>query len=267
MFDFLQFEFMRSALIAGMLVSLICPLLGVFLIVRRYTLISDTLAHSSLTGVILGLISGINPLISTLLYSISSAFVIEKLRLSKRVSGDMVLALFLALNMGLVSLALSLNSRTMMNIGSYLFGSISLVRTQDLYILFGVFFVVLTVFFILKRPLMMTTYDEEAAQVSGVNTKRINMIFMLTVGMVVAVSFPITGILLLSSLLILPVIAASQIAKSFSGTLIIAEILSFVSVISGIITSYYLGVGASGVIALLLVFFFFVMFGIGSFKK
>ena len=81
MFDFLQFEFMRSALIAGTLVSLICPLLGVFLIVRRYTLISDTLAHSSLTGVILGLISGINPLISTLLYSISSAFVIEKLRL------------------------------------------------------------------------------------------------------------------------------------------------------------------------------------------
>ena len=89
---------------------------------------------------------------------------------------------------------------------------------------------------------MMTTYDEEAAQVSGVNTKRINMIFMLTVGMVVAVSFPITGILLLSSLLILPVIAASQIARSFSGTLILAEVLSFLSVISGIITSYYLGV-------------------------
>lgn len=92
---------------------------------------------------------------------------------------------------------------------------------------------------------MMTTYDEEAAQVSGVNTKRINMIFMLTVGMVVAVSFPITGILLLSSLLVVPVIAASQVARSFKQTVIIAEILSFVSVITGIITSYYLSVSAS----------------------
>jgi zinc transport system permease protein len=103
------------------LIALICPILGIFLIVRRYTLISDTLAHSSLTGVIIGLVSGYSPVLTTLIYSMISSFVIERFRLTKRLSGDMVLALFLSLNMAFVAIALSLNSRVMLNIGSYLF--------------------------------------------------------------------------------------------------------------------------------------------------
>jgi zinc transport system permease protein len=103
---------------------------------------------------------------------------------------------------------------------------------------------------------MMTTYDEEAAKASGLKTERVQMMFMLLVGMTIAVSFPIVGILLLSSLLVLPVIAASQIARSFTQTLVIAELLSVFSVVTGIITSYYTDISASGIITLILVAFF-----------
>ena len=179
----------------------------------------------------------------------------------------MVLALFLALNMAFVAIALSLNSRVMLNIGSYLFGSISLVKLEDIFLLGGVFLLVMGAFFFQRKNLMMTTYDEESARVSGIPTQKINMGFMLIVGMTIAVSFPIVGILLLSSLLILPVIAASQVARSFKQTLIIAEILSFFSVISGIILSYYFDISASGIIALELVGMFVLMHFIGKIKK
>jgi zinc transport system permease protein len=123
------------------------------------------------------------------------------------------------------------------------------------------------VFFTQRKKLMMTTYDEEAAKASGLPTARIQMMFMLLVGMAIAVSFPIVGILLLSSLLVLPVIAASQIARSFTETLIIAELLSVFSVVTGIITSYYTDISASGILTLILVGFFFVFFMLGSLKR
>lgn len=265
--SFLEYDFMQYALIAGVIISLVCPLLWVFLIVRRYTLISDTLSHTSLTGVILWLISGYNPLLTTLGYSLVSSFIIEKFRLTKKLSGDMVLALFLAINMAFIAIALSINSRVMLNIGSYLFWSISLVRQEDIWVLFWVFIVVVGTFLFLRKQLMITTYDEEASKVSGIKTEKVNMIFMLLVGMTIAVSFPIVGVLLLSSLLILPVIAASQIARSFKGTLIIAEILSVFSVVVGIISSYYTDISASGIITFILVWSFFMLFIIGSFRK
>lgn len=265
--SFVEYEFMQHALFAWVLISLICPLLGIFLIVRRYTLISDTLAHSSLTGVIIGLMSGWSPVLTTLIYSMFSAFVIEKLRLTKKLTGDMVLALFLSLNMAFIAIALSLNSRAMLNIWAYLFWSVSLVTEQDLYILIWVFCIVVGVFFTQKKKLMLVTYDEEAARAGGFATQRIQMMFMLLVGMTIAVSFPIVWVLLLSSLLVLPVIAASQIARSFKSTLIIAEIISLVSVVVGIITSYYTDISASGIITLVLVWFFIVFFIGGILRK
>ncbi len=265
--SFLEYSFMQHALISWVLISLLCPILGIFLIIRRYTLISDTLAHSSLSGIILGLVSGINPLISTLMYTTASAFIIEKFRLSKKLSWDMVLAIFLTLNMSFVAIALSLNSRVMLNISSYLFWSISLVTEKDTSILACVFIIVLWLFLIFRKELMITTYDEDAARASGVSTKKIHIVFMLIVGMTIAVAFPIVWVLLLSSLLILPVLAASQIAKSFTQTLVFAEIFSCICVISGIIFSYYSDISASGTIGILLVLCFFMCFFIGQMKK
>ncbi|MDD2871864.1 MAG: metal ABC transporter permease [Candidatus Gracilibacteria bacterium] len=266
MLEILQYEFMQNAFIVGIIIAVLGPLIGVFLIIRRYTMISDTLSHSSLTGIIIGLSTGYSPIITTLIYSIFSAMIIEKLRLTKKLAGDMVLALLLAFNLSIVATVISLNNRFMLNISSYLFGSISLVSRNDVYVIMIVAFIILTTLFFIKDSLMKVTYDEDNAQASGINSKFINYIFIILVAMLITLSMPITGILLLSVLIILPVIVATQISWSFRSTLIISEIVSIFSVITGIIISYYFDISASGIISFILLGLFALFFIVSRFR-
>lgn len=258
MFDFLQYEFMQNAYISGIVIAILWPLVWVFLIIRRYTMISDTLSHASLTWVMISLLSGISPLLGTLLYSIFSALIIEKLRLTKRFSWDMLLSVFLSLNLAIVATMVSLDNWLILNISSYLFWSISLVSRWDVYLILFVWIFIFTVLFFMRDSLMKSTYDEDNAISSGINTKLINMIFIIIVAMLISLAIPITWILLLSALIILPVVVSSQISWSFKSTVIIAEIISVFSVISGITISYFYDISASGMITFILIAFFIV---------
>lgn len=260
MLEIFQYEFMQNAFIVWIILSILWPIIGVFLIIRRYTMISDTLSHSSLTWVILWLSTWYSPIITTLFYSIFSAIVIEKLRLSKKLAWDMVLALLLAFNLSIVATMISLNSRFMLNISSYLFWSISLVSRKDVYIIILVAFFILWTLFFIKDSLIKVTYDEDNAQASWINTKMINLIFIILVSMLITLSMPITWILLLSVLIILPVIVSTQISWSFKSTIIIAEIVSILSVISWITISYYFDISASWIISFILLWFFVLFF-------
>lgn len=260
MFSFLEYEFMQNALLSGILVSLLSPVLWAFLIVRRYTLISDTLAHTSLTWVIIGILSGISPFITTIVYSLFSWFVIEKLRLTKKLTWDMVLALILATNLSFVAIAMSLNSKIMLSISSYLFWSITLVSRLDLLILvISCFFITLVLFFIRKK-LLWVTYDEMSALAAWVKVKQINLLLILSTALLIALFLPIVGILLLGSLVVLPIIASTQISKSFFSSIIIAQIISVFSITAGILSSYFLDISASWSTSLLLVWFFLIFF-------
>lgn len=258
---------MIYAYIVGLILSILGPTIWVFLIIKRYTMISDTLAHTSLTGIILWVISGYSPLWVTLGYSVFSALIIEKLRLTKKLSWDMVLALFLALNLAIVAIVLSLNSRVMLSISSYFFGSIALVSLQDVYIISGVWCIIMLSLFWMRKSLLKTTYDEDNAISSGVPTRCINIIFMIMVAMIITLAIPITGILLLSALIILPVVASTQISWSFTSTILIAQAISFLSVLSGITISYYYDISASWVITLMLLWFFGIFFGYSQWKR
>ena len=257
----LQYEFMQNAFIVGIILALLAPVLWVFLIVRRYTLISDTLSHTSLTGVIIGLVLKLPPLITTLLYSLLMAYIIEKLRQTKRLAGDMVLALILASNLAVVAIAMSMNSRVMLNIASYLFGSIALVSRQDVYILWSVSIVILVLFFVLRIPLMRASYDEDSARAWGMNVAWMNMILIIATSVIITLAIPIIGILLLGSLIVLPVIIALEVSWSFKSTIVIAQGVALFGVIVGIILSYFLNISTSGMI----IFVFLGIFGILSF--
>ncbi|MDD5769826.1 MAG: metal ABC transporter permease [Candidatus Gracilibacteria bacterium] len=260
MLEIFQYDFMQNAFIVGLILAILGPIIGVFLIIRRYTMISDTLSHTSLTGVIIGLISGYSPIIITLIYSIFSALIIEKLRLTKKLTGDMVLALFLSLNLAIVATILSLNSKVMLNISAYLFGSIALVSIEDVYIISIIGGIIFIILFFIRNSLLKTTYDEDNALSSGINTKLVNIIFIIIVAMLITLAIPITGILLLSALIILPVIVSIQISWSFKSTIIIAEIVSILSVFFGIIISYFFNISTSGMITFLLLGFFIIFF-------
>ncbi len=267
MLEILQYEFMQNAFIVGILLWLIGPVLWVFLIIRRYTMISDTLSHTSLTWVILWLVSGYSPIIVTLFYTVFSALLIENLRNTKKLAWDMVLSLILAFNLAIVATVMSLNNKVMLNISSYLFWSIALVSRQDVYILLWLaIFIICTLYFI-RNSLLKVTYDEDNAEASGINVRLINIIFIILVAMLITLAIPITWVLLISALIILPVIASTQISWSFKSTIIIAEIISVISVISWIILSYNYDISASWMITFMLIWFFVVFFVYSKIKN
>ncbi len=251
MLEIFQYSFMIRALQAGVIVGLICPLIGIFLVLRRYSLMADTLAHVSLAGVAIGLITKVNPIITALITSVICSIAIEKLRYSKKVYGESALALFLSGSLALAIVLISLARGFNVDLFSYLFGSITTVRESDIGIIFILGIVVISLVIAFYKELVYISFDEETAQVSGIPTRLINTLLIVLTATTIAISMRIVGILLISALIVIPVVAALQLKKGFLQTIIYAEIISLFSVIAGIFTSYYLNLAAGGTIVLI----------------
>jgi zinc transport system permease protein len=250
MFDLFQYDFLNRAFIAGILIAIIAPLIGIFVVLRRFSLIADTLSHVSLAGVALGLITGINPLFTGMGAAIISALAIEKLRVSKKVYGETALALFLSGGLALAVTLVSFKHGLNANLFSYLFGSIVTVAAKDVLVIAILAAVIMVVIGLLYKELVYMAFDEETAQVNGIPTKWINALFVLLAAVTVALAIPIVGVLLISALMIIPVVTALQLRKSFKKTLLWAEVFSVISVIAGLVASWYLEVSPGGAIVL-----------------
>ena len=248
MFDIFSYGFILRGVEVGLIIGAISPLIGIFLVLRRYSLIADTLSHVSLAGVAIGLLLNVNPLLTAIGVSVLSSFAIEKLRLSKKVYGESALSIFLSGSLAIALIILSLAHGFSVDLFNYLFGSILTVKQSDVYIILGVGMVVLIAIILLYKELIYITFDEEAAKVGGIPTKLINNIFIVLAALTVALAIPIVGILLISALIVIPVVAALQLKKSFWKTLVIAEIFSLISVFVGILASFYLNLPAGGAI-------------------
>lgn len=242
---------MVRALQAGVIVGLICPLIGIFLVLRRYSLMADTLAHVSLAGVAIGLIAQINPIITALITSVISSIAIERLRETKKVYGESALALFLSGSLALAIVLISLAHGFNVNLFSYLFGSITTVRDSDIGIIFALGIVVIMVVMAFYKELLYISFDEETAKVSGIPARFINTILIVLTATTIAISMRIVGILLISALIVIPVVTALQLRKGFLQTILFAEIISLFSVVAGIFASYYFNLAAGGSIVLI----------------
>lgn len=255
-----QYSFIVRGLEAGIIVATIAPLIGIFLVLRRYSLIVDTLAHVSLAGIAFGLLLGINPVLTALITTVIASLGIEQLRLSKRVYGESALALFLSGSLAIAMVILSLAHGFNTNLFNYLFGSIVTVTTNDIYMILTLAIVlILTVLFFYK-PLVYITFDEDAAKVSGVPTRLINTILIILAALTVSLAIPIVGVLLISALIVIPVITALQLKKSFIKTILYAEAVSLFSVITGVISSFYLNISTGGAIVLIMLSVFLLTF-------
>ena len=259
MFDFIQYNFVMRGLEVGLIIGCIAPLIGIFLVLRRYALIADTLAHVSLAGIALGLLLQINPIIGGIGLSALSSVAVERLRLSKRIYADSALSIFLSGSLALAVVLLSVAHGFSANIFNYLFGSIVTVQSSDVYYILILGAIVILTILAFFKELVYITFDEEAAQVAGIKTRRINMILILLSALTVSLAIPIIGTLLIAALIVIPVVAALQLKKSFLGTIVYAEIISLASVVLGIISSFYLNVPAGGAIVLLTILFFVVI--------
>lgn len=262
MFEIFQYSFMIRAFEAGIIIAIIAPLIGIFLVLRRYSLIADTLSHVSLAGVALGLLLKINPLITAIGVSVIASILIEKLRLSRKIYGESALAIFLSGSLAIAILLINIANGFSVDLFNYLFGSIATVKQIDIWIIGFLGLVILGTVMLFYKEFIYTTFDEEAAQVSGLPTKFINLLLIILAALAVSLAMPIVGVLLIAALIVIPVITALQLGKSFKETIIYAELFSVFSVIAGIITSFYLDLSSGATIVLITLLIFLVVLGI-----
>lgn len=258
--DIFQYEFMVRALLAGLVVSIICPFIGVFLVFRRLSFMADTIAHISLAGIATGLTLGFNSFLSTAFFALSTAIGIEKLRKDSKVFDEAILALIMSGGIALAVVLISLSKGFNVDIFSYLFGSLLTVSNFDLALIIVVGIVVVVAMTILFNQLFLISFDEETAKTSGLAVTRINLIFAILVGLTVSVAMKIVGVLLVSALMVIPVLSAMQISNSFKQLVISSILLGLIGTIVGLFFAYYLNLASGGAIVLTLVSIFFSLF-------
>jgi zinc transport system permease protein len=250
MFEMFQYAFMIRALAAGVLVALILPILGSFLVARRYALISDSLAHVSLAGVGAGLLFGITPLYVAVPVAISGALLLEWLRREKKLTGDISLAIVMSGGLAIAVVLANLARGANVNFTSYLFGSIATTTLSDILVLVVAGSLVALFVLFCYRSLLHVSFDEDSAFIAGYKVTLLNYALVALTAAVVVLSLRIVGGLLISAVLVIPVITASRVAKSFAGTIAWSVPVALVAVVGGLMAAYYLGVAAGGAIVL-----------------
>ncbi len=241
---------MIRAFIAGIAIGVVAPLIGTFLVARRYALIADSLAHVSLAGVALGLLLGINPIVGALAVALTAAVIIEKLRSSGRLSGEIALAMFLSSGLATTIVLIGLARRVNVDLFSFLFGSITTVQTADLKVMLVLAAVVLGLVGLLYKELVYVSFDDEQAKVSGLPTTLLNQALVLLAAATVVLSLRIVGGLLIGALMVIPVAAAMQVSRSLKRTIGLAILFGLIAVIVGLFAAFYLNLAAGGMIVL-----------------
>jgi len=256
-----QYEFLRNAFIAGILIGFVAPLLGVFIVVRRLSLIADALSHVTLAGIAANLLLGKNfayfaswnPLYAGMGFSVVGALFVEKLRSIYKHYQELAIPIILSGGIGLSVIFISLADGFNTDLFSYLFGSVSAVSRQDVWAVLAIACVVIGIVVLLYKELFLLSFDEEYAVISGIRAKLIHFIFIVLVALVIAASMRIVGVLLISSLMTLPVAASIRIAKGFKQAIGYSILFGELSVIVGLLLSYQLDLAPGGTIVMLAV--------------
>jgi zinc transport system permease protein len=245
----LSYPFMQNALIVSFFISILCPCIGIFLVLRRYSMIGDTLSHASLAGIAIGLLNNQNPIIGAFVFTSLCGALIEFLRAYFRKYTDLILTIVLSLSAGTAITIIS-SGKLHANADSYMFGSILTVTRFDLYTVMTLSVISVLTLIFLYNQLIYIAYDEQTAKIAGVKVRLINYIFSILVASAISVSIKIVGMLVLSSMIALPVATALQLGRGFKITLVCSIIFSVFDIMLGLILSYYVNVAPGGFTAL-----------------
>jgi zinc transport system permease protein len=235
----LTFDFMRRALLAAVLMGIAAPAVGTFIVQRRLALLGDGIGHVALTGVALGLLTSTSPVLTAVIVSVVGAIAIELLRSRGRTGGDVALALLFygGIAGGVLLTNLAPGGGTG-NLLAYLFGSISSVSGQDLYVVIGLAVAVVTVITVFGRELFLLCQDEEVARASGLPVRFLNLLLAVTAALTVVVAMRVVGLLLVSALMVVPVAAAQQLTRGFRATVVVAMVFGVLSGVGGLYAGY-----------------------------
>jgi len=267
MLDLLDYDFMRRALLAAVFTGLAAPAIGVFLVHRRLALLGDGLGHVALTGVALGLLTGIAPLVTAVVVAALGALLIEFLRANSRTSGDVALAMLFYGGIAGGVLLTNLADESAASLNAYLFGSITTVSRGDL-ILVGVLGVVIVALCLgLSPQLFAVCQDEEHARVSGLPVWLLSALISVLAAVTITVAMRTVGLLLVSALMVVPVAASQQITRSFRSTHLVAMVIGLAAALGGVVTSYQVETSPGPTIVMLAIAAFAVLAVIGASRR
>lgn len=265
--EILEAGFIQRALITGIAVAIICSAVGLFLVLRRHSLFGDALSHMAFGGIAVGLFTNIYPIWTAIIVSVLAALGMTKLRQSTKVPPDAAVAVLLSSGLALGIVLVSISGGFSVDLFSFLFGSILLVSQDEVYMILSLSAGIMTILLLLYRKFMYIAFDEEQAKVSGLQVSKLNYLFIVLASITVIASIRLVGILLISSLIVIPNITAMLFGKGFRKTALISGMIGVFSVVAGIFISYVANIATGGTIVLVLVMTFLAVLAAKKVKR
>ncbi|SMO63000.1 metal ABC transporter permease [Halorubrum cibi] len=255
-----RYRFMHRAILVGLCVGVMAPLIGTFLVHRQLALIGDALAHTGFAGVAIGLFLnavfdlGVSPYLTAVVVAMIAALFIELISEVTDAYNDVSMAIVLSTGFALGTTLISLNAGGLaVGVNQFLFGNLATVSPQSAAILLVLFVVIVGTVAVTRNQLLYVTFDETAAAVSGISVNWYNRVMVMLTAMVVVGAMQIMGVILVAAMLVVPVAGATQVSRSFSESLVVSVVLAELAVLLGIAVAYYGGVTAGGIIVLVAV--------------
>lgn len=262
-FSYFQYGFVRNALIVGILLSVCAALLGVSLVLKRYSMIGDGLSHVGFGACAVALPLGITPLYFSIPVVIIAAFLLLRLGKSSKIKGDAAIALVSSSALAIGYTVIKLTGKGSVDISNFMFGSIYTVNTEDMIVTAVLSAAAITLYVLFYNKLFAVTFDEEFAEATGVKVSRYTTLLAVLTAVTVVVGMRMMGALLISSLIIFPVLTASRVCKSYRSVIVTAVSVSVINFLLGLTLSLILNTspGSSVVIVNLIVFVIFTLVG------
>lgn len=248
--EILEYDFMRRALLAAVLIGAIAPAFGVFLVLRRLSLIADSLSHVALAGVAIGLLTNLYPPYIALAATSTAAVSIEELRARKMLPGDAALAVFLYGSLAIAVVIISIAGGFNSSLFGFLFGSILTVSTSDLWLIAALAVAVILFVAVFISELAQASFDPDLARINGVRVHALNIGLAVTTGATITLSMRVVGVLLIGALIVVPVLIALRVSTGLRRTVLTASLVGMITSVVGIVISFYADVAPGGAVVL-----------------
>lgn len=258
MFDLFYFDFLQRAFFAGIAVAIAAPTIGAFLVMRRYSLMADTLAHVSLVGIAVGILTAVHPVFAAAVTTVLGAVGIEYLRKARGLSGESVLAIFLSGSLALAVVLVSAVGSLNVNFTAFLFGSIVTVSPTELWAIIGLAIFTVVAVAAFAKEFFLVSLDDELAAASGIRAGLFGTLIVALAALTIALALRVVGALLIGALIVIPVMTAAQWTQSFRATILAAILFAVAAVSGGLFLSYTLDLASGGTIVLVALALFFV---------
>jgi len=255
--NILQYQFVERAIIAGLFLGIVCAVMGVFLVLRKMSLIGDGLAHISFGAIAIGIVFGFYPLVTAIPLVIIASLIIYALTRKHIIEGDAIIGILASLGLAMGVILSSISTGFNVDIFSYLFGNILSITQPDLLFVIIGSIIILSIIILFYQEFMAISFNPEQAQISGIPVTILDILFSIITALTVLMSIKLAGALLVSALIILPASSSLQIAKSFQNTVLLAIVFALVSILIGIIISFVFNIptGATIVTVNAIIFF------------